>query len=204
MKKCLFIIGNDKIGRRLVYYLELKNCLIPVYFDSSSNMMRIINLFWKQRIAIRHFFKMTLAELFRIDYKLRYQYPSIYSNNELLEVIYKNTPQKVYFFRAGLIIKKNIIETGIDLINIHCADTHKYGGLASIARAIENGDYSQHAVMHKLTEKIDDGKIIATELYKMEERNSYLKNEDIAYEAGIKLLLKEFDLELKGFKIKEV
>lgn len=114
------------------------------------------------------------------------------NNDELLHTISRYDIEQVYLFRAGLIINKKILDSGIDILNTHCARIPDYGGLGAIARALKDSSFDQVATLHRVTETIDDGEIVATEPYKLNAALSYRKNEDIAYEAGMRLLLKRF------------
>lgn len=93
-------------------------------------------------------------------------------------------------FRAGLIVERNKFPSNFDLLNIHCASLPKYRGLGFIHRAIKNGDFIQNATLHRVTNKIDEGEVLKELKYKMLPSNSYKKNEDVAYKAGFKLLVK--------------
>ena len=83
----------------------------------------------------------------------------------------------MFLFRAGLIINKKVIDTGVKILNTHCARLPQYGGLASISRALKNKDYNQKATLHQVTKKIDSG-IIFNELpYELSASKSYFENE---------------------------
>ena len=50
--------------------------------------------------------------------------------------------------------------------------------------------YYQKATLHRLIETIDSGEVISEIDYKLDPKKSYLANENIAYSAAIKLLIK--------------
>ena len=186
----LLIVSNDKLGRKLINKLEEKKVDITIVYDQSSNLKRVIKLITRGVVKLPIFLKMYLAELKRKDFKVNGDYDSIKTNQELIALLYNNSISEVYLFRAGLIINKKVIDTGVKLLNTHCAKVPLYGGLGSIPRAIRSGDYEQNATLHQVTEKIDSG-IIYNELrYKMLSNNSYFKNEEIAYNSGIEMLVK--------------
>ena len=189
----ILIVGNDKIGRRLIHKLEYRKYEGYIYLDKSPKIRRIIKLLIRRRVPIRHLVNMFLAMFFRQDFVIGY-YPAIYSNDDLLQLIKKLSPKTIFFFRAGLVINKSVIDTGVELINVHCAELPQYSGLGAIARAIEDKAYHQCATMHRIIKKIDAGEILATMPYMMKKENSYRENEDIAYDAGIRLILIELGL----------
>jgi methionyl-tRNA formyltransferase len=116
---------------------------------------------------------------------------SISSNQDLLQLIQALKPRQVFLFRAGLIINRQVIGAGADILNVHCAKVPEYGGLGSIARALADKAYEQHATLHRVTARIDEGEVLAVEPYRLDARLSYRRNEEIAYEAGIRLLTRE-------------
>jgi methionyl-tRNA formyltransferase len=140
---------------------------------------------------------MAWAELFRPDYKIA-DFPQIRSNVDLLEKIKGYAVDRVYLFRAGLIINKKVIEAGPEILNIHCARVPDYGGLGSIMRALEAEAYEQEATLHRVVERIDEGEVIATLPYNLDKALTYRQNEEIAYDAGIRLLLDQLKISSKN------
>lgn len=186
----LLIVGDDKLGRRLVSRLG-QVAGVNVVYDCSSDYSRALKLLRKGAISPLTMLKMALAESKRVDFKVP-QGESITSNHELLGVIHRLNPEAIYLFRAGLIINKQVIATGIPVLNIHCASLPHYGGLGSIARALKDGAYQQEATLHRVTTRIDDGVVIATMPYRLDPKSSYYANEEAAYEAGIALVMDLF------------
>ncbi len=192
MSKHVLIVGDDKVGRKLISRMESAGWTVPIYLDRSTSLRRVVKLLRRRRLALRHFIKMALAALARPDVSTG-DYPAIRSNADLLDVLRDESPDAVYLFRAGLVIERSVIDAGVPLLNVHCADVPAYGGLAAIPRAIDDGAWSQHATLHRVVERIDGGEVIRTEPFEMRKENSYRENEDIAYDAGIRLLLDELD-----------
>lgn len=186
----LLVVGNDKLGRRLVSRLG-QIAGVKIIFDCSSDYSRAFKLLKKGVISLSTMLKMVLAERRRVDFNVP-QSESITSNSELLAVIQRLTPDAIYLFRAGLIINKQVIATGIPVLNIHCASLPHYGGLGSIARALKDGAYQQEATLHRVTTRIDDGEVLATMPYRLDPKSSYYANEEAAYEAGIALVMELF------------
>ena len=188
MKK-LLLASNDKIGRKLIQNLNnIKN--LEIVIDSSSNLKRLFKLIWKGRLKLFLLLKMVFAEIFRKDFPIP-NYQKIRNNDQLLKVIDKLKIDRVYLFRAGLIINKAALDSGVEFFNIHCAKLQGYGGLGAISKALRDKDYSQEATIHRVTERIDEGDVIAVQKYQLQPGLSYRENEHRAYEAGIKLAIKE-------------
>ena len=191
--KSLIILGNDKIGGAAFENLSPSQSL-SIMIDQSSNIYRVFELIRKKRITIQLVIKMILAELLRSGSKPPNSLPTICSNAQLLECINREYYQKIILFRAGLIIKKSVIETGIEILNIHAAKVPEYGGIGSINRALKDKSFNQFACLHQVTNKIDEGEVIDKERFSLSSSNSYAVNEDIAYAAAMRLLLRNIEL----------
>jgi len=192
MKK-IIVVGDDKIGRALVAQIQGRT-QIEILLNKSSSIKRIWRLYRRGSLSFCLLFKMAFAELIRKNHSIP-TLPIIKSNQDLFRVIQENSIDEVYLFRAGLIISRDILNLGANILNIHCAKIPDYGGLGSIARALRDGAYDQVATLHRVTETIDQGEILATEPYKLDPNLSYRKNEDIAYAAGMRLLLNWLKIE---------
>lgn len=184
--KTIVLVGNDKIGRKLVSKIHY-NTDINIFLDNSSSLSRLYKLLIRRRIGIKPLLLMALAELMRKDVVIP-NFPRISNNADLVRICKEYKIKRLFLFRAGLIISKELLGLGIDVFNVHCALISKYGGLASIYRALINNDFEQCATLHRVTDKIDQGEIIKTLPYRLDSSLSYKGNEDIAYEAGINLL----------------
>jgi len=183
--KLLVVVGNDKLGRWFINSIEADKYHIVI--DESSSIKRIIKLIKKKVIKPSLLFKMTIANLFRKDFPLKHQYQHIKTNAELIQIIKDNKIEQVVLFRGGLIVNQDILNLGIKILNIHCAKIPEYGGIGVIDRALNDKAYEQEATLHIVTEKIDDGEVVAVEPYKLNQNLSYRENENIAYAAGITL-----------------
>ena len=186
----LLVVGDDKLGRRLIHHLNENHLAPDLLIDRSTNFKRVLRLLRKRSIGLSLLIKMAFAEYRRKDHKVENQ-EGIKSNAELQRLAQDKRYEKIYLFRAGLIINKNIISSGVQILNVHCASIPEYGGIGSIDRALKNRDLNQNATLYFITAKIDDGEIVATKQYVMDSSKSFLQNEDIAYEAGIQLLIDE-------------
>jgi methionyl-tRNA formyltransferase len=132
---------------------------------------------------------MAIAELTREDTRVTIT-QHISSNTDLLRIIRHNNIDQVYLFRAGLIVNRKVLDCGVQILNTHCGRIPDYGGLGAIPRALAEKAYDQVATLHRVTVTIDDGEVLDVEPYLLNPDISYRENEDTAYEAGIRLLLR--------------
>jgi len=186
--KILLIAGNDKLGRKLIVRMEGR---FPVHFaiNPSNSIKRIRNLIFKWRaLSLRALVNISFAELTRRDYKIK-PMEVVRNNGEILALIKKLGITEVYIFRIGIIINKKLLSSGVDFYNVHCARLPDYRGLGQVYRIYEDRAFDQVATLHRVVEKIDAGEIIETRHYKMRHDLPYRKNEEIAYEAGMDLLI---------------
>ncbi|MCB1859538.1 MAG: hypothetical protein KDI63_14775 [Gammaproteobacteria bacterium] len=186
--KTLLVVSDDKIVNLLFSNFVSDDNIILVK-DKSSSLKRIIKLIRKGSLPILAVLKMAIAEFMRPNSKPQLQFLVIKSSSELLSLYDKYLPERIILFRAGLIVKRDQFPQELELLNVHCASLPAYGGLASIYRALNNGDYNQKATLHRVTNVIDGGEVLNELPYQMEPSNSYRRNEDIAYETGYELLL---------------
>lgn len=185
--KTFLVFSDDKISNSLIMSTSFPSNVLLLQ-DKSSNLRRVARLVMRGAIPIFAILKMSIAELVRPKLPSKKIVTPIHSNVELLELYNKHKPDQIILFRCGLIVDRDKFPADLDFFNVHCATIPQYGGLASLHRAIQNGDYRQNATIHRLTNKIDQGEVVKVLEYDMLPTNSYRKNEDIAYSAGFKLL----------------
>lgn len=189
MIKNLIIIGNDKITGEVSRLIrDDETCIL--YVDKSSGPFRVFRLIWRRVLTPDLFIKMMLSELLRKGFKPDKKLPSISNNRDLLQVISDSKPERLILFRAGLIVNKSVIATGVPILNIHAATVPDYGGIGSIDRAIKDKAYDQFASLHVVTVRIDEGEVIDRVAYQLNSDFSYSQNENVAYKAAIRLLMK--------------
>lgn len=190
--KTLLVLGNDKIAGRAFESLKLnlsdENLVVVV--DKTTSFSRVLKLIKSGSLSFKLVLKMLISEWRRKENRPPDSLTSIKSNNNLLEVIQKTNPQRIILFRAGLIVSKTIISTDIPILNIHCANVPEYGGIGSISRALDDNALEQSACLHVVTTTIDEGEVIDRESYNLMSQEQYHVNENIAYEAGIRLLVR--------------
>lgn len=185
----LLVLGNDKIAG--LAYKKISNLDdLDILIDKSTNVKRIIKLLRKKRIQIGLVLKMFWAELSRNGSKPPSHLSSIYSNKDLCQKLQKASYNKVYLFRAGLVINESVLKLGFLILNIHAARIPEYGGIGSINRALKDKVYEQCASLHVITKEIDQGEVLDQEPYILNQSQSYMKNEEIAYNAAISLLVR--------------
>lgn len=185
----IVILGNDKIGGKA--YGEINSIRgIEIFIDRSTSIKRILTLIKKNKLSILLAVKMGLSELMRSGEKPKSDLLEIKNNHDLLEIIKTFEPSRLVLFRAGLIIDKSVIDTGVKILNIHAARVPDYGGIGSIQRALRDESFEQCASLHIVTSKIDDGEVVDTEDFILDPQSSYFQNESIAYQAAIKLLIR--------------
>ena len=193
-RKTLILIGNDKIGRHA--FLKISNVELDLSnfdfaLDSSRNIFSIYKLIFNRRISVQCFLKMAFSELIRKNYPPIENNYLIRSDKDLYKLLRENRYGQVILFRGGLIVKKRNLSLGISFLNIHCANIPEYGGLCSIHKALKDGALNQRCCLHTVTVKIDDpSEILDTEPYTLKPEKSYFWNEEIAYTAGIELLMR--------------
>ena len=191
--KTIVILGNDKLGSKALELLS-RNENISVLIDRSTNFKRVFKLLRKGILSTGLIIKMFLAEYFRNWTKLPKSQAGISQNSELLKIINQLKPDRLLLFRAGLIINKSILDTGLPILNIHAARVPEYGGLGSIDKALKDKAFKQFASLHEVTDRIDRGNLIDTEKYSLNPEFSYAENEKIAYNASLKLLQRNLKL----------
>lgn len=187
--KNLLIVGNDKIGRKLLSNIEQDDELLT-FLDSSNSVKRVIKLVSRGSLKLSLVIKMFWANLFRKNYSVK-NYPQIFGNSDLRKLLKSEKDlNRIYLFRAGLIINRKTLDSFPNIFNVHCGRLPDYGGLGIIQRALENGDLNQCATLYQITETIDDGEIEDTQPFVLDKSRSYKNNEDIAYDAGISLMIR--------------
>lgn len=187
-KKILLICGNDKLSRKLISQIpdELEYQLA---IDTSTNFQRVFKLLLRKRISLNTLFQIAMAELLRNQYRIDHPFTQIKTNREIEDLVKNGHIDTTLLFRASIIINERLINSGIEIINTHCAKIPQYAGLGAISKAIEIKDLDQEATLHHVAKKIDAGRIIAVKQYQLSPGLSYQENENIAYNAGIDLVI---------------
>ena len=130
---------------------------------------------------------MFVAELFRRKWPAK-KLPYINSNDTLRQYIINNKIDKIFLFKAGLIINKQILNLGVKVYNVHVTSLADYPGLGTIARALHHKSLSQTACLYRVEQGIDTGDVIDFEPYLLNPSSNYMENENMAYNAGIRLM----------------
>ena len=180
------ILSDDRYNRNIINKNDFKNTLIII--DKSNSFMRIIRLLLKRKLDLILVLKMFCAELYRKKSTLEQKVSIIRTNQDLIKLYSTFKPENIFLFRTSLILRGKILESGVNLYNIHCASLPDFGGLGAINRAINERKFNQNATMHVVSEKVDEGLIIDIEQFELNEKLSYRENEEISFDAGLNML----------------
>ena len=180
------ILSDDRYNRNIINKNDFKNTVIII--DKSNSFMRIIRLLLKRKLDLILVFKMVCAELYRKKSTLEKKVSIIQTNQDLIKLYSTFKPENIYLFRTSLILRGKILESDVNLYNIHCASLPDFGGLGAINRAINERKFNQNATMHVVSEKVDEGLIIDIEQLELDEKLSYRKNQEISFDAGLTML----------------
>lgn len=188
--KTMLILGRDCVSQKALEKIE--GCSSPqIVIDNSMSLVRLWRLIHRRRLSIPLLCKMFFCELRRKPkFEEKNNFMEIKNNGDILNLIDEYRPARIILFRAGLVINQEVISKGIPLLNIHCANIPDFGGLGVIQKALDKEVYNQNATLHQVTTTIDEGKVFEVEPYTLDPQKSYCYNENIAYDAGINLLLR--------------
>lgn len=189
MSKKLIIFGSDKISNFYEKKIYKQKDII-IARDNSTNVRRVFKLLIKRSLSISTLIKMSFAELLRKKIKNKSKVIKVKNNKEILSICEKENVNKIILFRCGLIIKPNLFNSKIQIINVHCADLPSYAGLGTIDKALRNNHLEQNVCAHIVNKDIDTGKVLYKMKYFLDPKKTYMENEDFAYKTGYKLLIK--------------
>lgn len=185
MTRVVLFVGNDHWGRRAANLAS--GCKdVAVTIDSGASVRRVLKLIRRGSLPVGAVTRMTLAELSRKKV-VQPDAALVRNNRELIEIAREHRAAVVILYRAGLIVSREVMAS-LDVLNIHCASLKGYGGLASIPRALADAAYVQEATLHRVTSRIDEGEVLDTEPFSLDPTLPYRRNEDLAYDAGLRLL----------------
>ena len=181
----LLVIGNDRIARSFVHGRTLpRNTELVI--DRSASIGRVFRLVRRGSLTPGVVLRMAWAEFMRPD-PGPVEGLEVRSSGELTIMAKARRPSEILLFRAGIIVRQDLLNLGIPVYNLHSARLPEYGGLGTIARALADRAYDQQATLHRVIERIDAGEVLDTEPYRLDPKSSYGANEAIAYAAGMKL-----------------
>jgi methionyl-tRNA formyltransferase len=183
--KSIYIIGDDKIGRRAMNALGQDKL---IFRNQAVSSLRVLKLIRRNAVDFRDIVKMGWADLGRENQDIA-EYPIVKTNGDLVRYIADEKPDRVVCYRAGLVLNRQVLRLGPQFLNIHCADLPDFGGLGSIPRALRAGAFDQNACLHEMSLEIDAGRVLHRESYQLSHAKTYRENEDLAYAAGRKILL---------------
>jgi SAM-dependent methyltransferase len=192
----ILLVGSGKLGRRLLAELG-PHPKLAVYLDHSNSPERVWRLLRRRAISPQALLRIAAAELWR-EAPPAVELPPIGTNSALLRAIRFHKAERVIMFHAGLIVRRAVLNAGVEILNVHCARIPEFGGLAAISRALAAGALQQEASLHLVTKEIDEGELVDSEPYTLDPRASFRVNEDGAYAAGVRLVLRNLGFEASG------
>ncbi|MFA7413946.1 MAG: formyltransferase family protein [Rhizobium sp.] len=183
----LLVVSDDYWGARAETIIaENKDVIVAV--DRSGGLIRALKLVLRGSVPIPAAMHMWSAQRGLPGEKPKSKL--VFADNSgLRSLAEREHVTNIVLFRAGLIISGKTLER-CHVRNIHCADIHGFGGLASIYRALKAGAFDQLATLHTVTNRIDEGDILDVEPFELDPEIGYAANEARAYEAGLKLLFR--------------
>ena len=183
----LLVVSDDYWGARAESVIA-KNEKVVVAVDRSGGLIRALKLVLRRSVPVRAAMHMWLAQRSLPGDKPKSTL-AFADNAGLRTLAEREHITGIVLFRAGLIISGKTLEH-CHVRNIHCADIHDFGGLASIYRALKAGAFYQKATLHTVTNRIDEGDVLDVEPFELDPKAGYAANEALAYEAGLRLLVR--------------
>ncbi len=142
----VFISGRGSNLKSLINYSKKKNSLIKIMLVISNNTNA-------KGLKIANSFKIK-------NYAIKFKNRSIFEKQSL-KLIKKYDIDMICLAGFMKIVSGNFIKKFANpILNIHPSLLPKYKGLNTHLRAIKNKDKFSGASVHKVTEKLDSGKII--------------------------------------------
>ena len=128
-----------------------------------ATLKSLISNFTVQWVILPNQKKQTATEKLTLKLANQYRIPviSISSNEELFNLIFKESPDVVVIASFNKIIPQNILQL-TKFINIHIGDLPRYRGRAIVNWAIINNEKNISLVIHEAVPDLDSGDIYAT------------------------------------------
>jgi phosphoribosylglycinamide formyltransferase-1 len=145
-KIAVFISGRGSNLKSLIKYSKKKNSLVKIVIVISDN---------PYAIGLKYAIKSKIKS-FGIEFKSKSNFES-----KSLKLLKKHNVDMICLAGFMKILSGNFIKMFSNpILNIHPSLLPKYKGLNTHKRAIKNKDKFSGASIHKVTEKLDSGKII--------------------------------------------
>ena len=155
----VFISGRGSNLRSLIKYSKKKNSLIKIKLTVSNN---------PNAEGLKYAFKSKIK-----TYGIKFKNKSNFEKN-VLKLLKKNNIDIVCLAGFMKILSGSFIRKfSKPILNIHPSLLPKYKGLNTHERAIKNKDEFAGASVHKVTEKLDSGKVI------LQKRVKILKSDNV-------------------------
>lgn len=104
--KIVYVIGDDKIGRKAMNLLGGGQI---IYRNQSVDALRISRLIRRRVVTFSEIFKMFIADLRRQKIQVS-DYPTLKSNEDIVEMVECEKPDVVICFRAGLVLSDKVLD----------------------------------------------------------------------------------------------
>ena len=159
----VFISGRGSNLKSLINYSKKKNSLIKIMLVISNNTNA-------KGLKIANSFKIK-------NYAIKFKNRSIFEKQSL-KLIKKYNIDMICLAGFMKIVSGNFIkEFSKPILNIHPSLLPKYKGLNTHFRAIKNKDKFSGASVHKVTQKLDSGKIILQKKIKILKKDTVISLE---------------------------
>ncbi len=142
----VFISGRGSNLKSLIKYSKQKKSLFKIVLVISNNL---------EANGLKHASKSRIK-----NYGIQYTHKSIFENRSL-RILKKNNVDMLCLAGFMKILSESFIKKfSKPILNIHPSLLPKYKGLNTHERAIKNKDKYAGVSIHKVTKKLDSGKII--------------------------------------------
>src|SRR6056297_2220884 len=95
-------------------------------------------------------------------------FPVLYTNQAIRDMLAREKPDEVICFRAGLVLTEKTLACAPDFLNVHYTNLPKWGGLGTIYKALKAQAYDQNSCLHEMVGEIDAGEVYYREPYKLD------------------------------------
>ncbi|PLX30225.1 MAG: hypothetical protein C0582_01575 [Alphaproteobacteria bacterium] len=118
MRKTILIIGDDRMGRRAISSIRAAFPDIMIYRNRSNSLTRVTKLVKKKIIPFPALLQMVWAEL-RRPALAEPNFPVLYTNQAIRDMLAREKPDEVICFRAGLVLTEKTLACAPDFLNVH-------------------------------------------------------------------------------------
>ena len=127
--RTLVLAGDDKLGRSLLHRIEkagLPAGELVLALCSSPGPRRLFKLLLRGSLKLSWLWPMIRAEWSR-PAQAAGSWFRVSTNAGFLSLIRETHSERVLLYRAGLIVGKDVLESGVEILNVHCAQLPDFG-----------------------------------------------------------------------------